>query len=350
MNIGKTLTFIMVILFAGFCFSLCGFSFLKKNNNAEVQDNIRQVTVDYDSVRKDLWCITFQLVWNELSEKFVKGPVNFEGGNPPSADELNKKLYTSDLLSEDSYYTTFGKISASLKREIEKSIYKKFKEKSDILDFINWNAKDSYLFYSILKKDFTFLSTFDRLDSMPFNNSEDKVKYFGINKSSDKKLRDNVSVLFYNSPDEYAVKISTKESEDVILFRTDKDDTFNNYFEYILNNISNDVLNSKDELKIPDISVDKTISYDELCGKKIIGTDYVISQALQTIKFKMDNKGGSLKSEAAVAIMRTSLMPPIESPRYFMFDKPFVLFLIERGKDKPYYAMKVGNTDYLVKD
>lgn len=346
----KVLSSLLVILFSCFCVSLCGFSFFKKKEQNNVNPQIKQETSSYSSTQKDLWCVTFQLVWNELSDKFVKGPVNFVGGNPPIADELNKQLYTSEILSDDSYYTTFGKVSNKLKKDIEKSIYKKFKEKSDILDMINWNAKNSYIFYSILKKNFAFFHPFDRLASSQFNNSKEAVKYFGINDKSNKKLRDNVTVLFYKSPDEYAVSLATNEREDVILYRTDKEDTFANYYNYIANNTYYSYLTAEDELKIPDISVDKTVSYDELCNKQIEGTEYVISQALQTIKFKMDNKGGSLKSEAAIGIMRTSLVHPDKNARKFFFNKPFILFLIENGKDLPYYAMRVDDTKFLVKE
>lgn len=339
-----TLT-MLVIFFACFCFMLSGFSFFKKAPVSQPQQS-----TSYSSVQNKLWCVTFQLAWNELSEKFVGGNVNFVGGNPPIADELNKKLYTSEILTDDFYYTTSGKVSKKLKKDIEKSIYKKFKEKSDILDMIDWNAKNSYIFYSILKKNFAFFVPFDRLPSAQFNNSKETVKYFGINDKSSKKLRNNVTVLFYNSPDEYAISIPTKETDDVILYRTDKEDTFANYFDYISNNTRYGMLTSEDEVKIPDISVDKTISYDELCNKQIEGTEYAISQALQTIKFEMDNKGGSLKSEAAIGITRTSLIHPDKNARKFFFNKPFILFLIENGKEKPYYAMKVDNTDFLVKE
>lgn len=337
---------VFVIFFACFCFMLSGFSFFKKAPVLQPQQS-----TSYSSVQNKLWCVTFQLAWNELSEKFVGGNVNFVGGNPPLADELNKKLYTSEILTDDFYYTTSGKVSKKLKKDIEKSIYKKFKEKSDILDMIDWNAKNAYIFYSLLKKNFAFWVPFDRLSSAQFNNSKETVKYFGINDKSSKKLRkDSVTVLFYNSPDEYAISIPTKETDDVILYRTDKEDTFANYFDYISNNTRYGMLASEDEVKIPDVSVDKTISYDELCNKQIAGTEYAISQALQTIKFKMDNKGGSLKSEAAIGIMRTSLVHPDKNARKFFFDKPFILFLIENGKEKPYYAMKVDNTDFLVKE
>ena len=46
--------------------------------------------------------------------------------------------------------------------------------------------------------------------------------------------------------------------------------------------------------------MDKTITYKELCNKQIEGTNYRISQALQTIKFNMDNKGGKLKSDGQI--------------------------------------------------
>ena len=103
-----------------------------------------------------------------------------------------------------------------------------------------------------------------------------------------------------------------------------------------------------DELKVPDINIDKTISYDELCDKQILGTNKKITKALQTIKFKMDNKGGSLKSEAVIGIMRMSLAPDMS--RHFDFDQPFVMFLKEKGKDKPYFAARVDNTEFLIKE
>ncbi len=302
----------------------------------------------YEAIKNKLWCITFQLVWNTFMDKVTHGPVLLAGGNPPIANELNKKLYTSDLLNENSYYTTYGKISKSLKRQIERAIEKKFHETSDILDTINWEAKNSYLFYAMLKKDFNFETPFDKLTSAPFNGSTEKVKYFGVNKDSERKLRKNVHVLFYNSPDEYAVKLVTKEKEDVILYRTDKKDSFENLYLYVMQQDVSERFAKEDSLMVPNFKIDKTISYDELCGKKIKGTNKVITQALQTIKFNMDNKGGTLKSEAALAVMRMSLAPEIG--RKYNFDKEFVLFLKEEGKDKPYFAVRVENPEFLDKE
>ncbi|MBQ8887523.1 MAG: hypothetical protein IJY61_07485 [Candidatus Gastranaerophilales bacterium] len=349
MKMQKILSLFLVCAFACFSFMLCGFTFFKKKETKQ-DKKVEQTVQNFSDMQSDLWCVTFQLVWNEFMQKITNGqPVQFVGGNPPIADELNKQNYTKDILSNNSYYIADGKISKSLKRKIERAIKKKFKETSDILDFVDWNAKDSYLFYSMLKKEFNYQNPFDELASLKFNNSVEKVKYFGIHPASSSNVRENVQILFYNSPDEYAVRILTKENEDVILFRTDKDDNFENYYSYVVENSSVEPFTKYDNLRVPEINVDKMVSYNDLIGKQISGTKYVISQALQTIKFKLDRKGGSLKSEAVIGVMKMSLINP-DKERDFFFDKPFVIFLKEQCKDKPYYAMKVDTTEYLVKE
>ena len=61
-----------------------------------------------------------------------------------------------------------------------------------------------------------------------------------------------------------------------------------------------------------------------------MGTNYVINQALETIKFNMDYRGVDLKSEAAMTVMTMSAQPDV-LPRLFYFDNTFVVFLKEKG-------------------
>lgn len=347
MKINKSMTVLGVSTLIGTSLLCSGFRFpfFQKSQPAAPAVTITQ---GYENVKDKVWCVTFQLVWNDLMDKITHGkPVQLVGGNPPIADELNKKLYTADILSPESYYKKQGEISPKLKKEIEKAIYKKFHETSDVLDMVDWTAKDSYLFYAMLKKDFTFLNAFNVLASAPFAGSSENVKYFGINKDTDKKIKDNVQVLYYNE-NEYAVKLLTNENEEVILLKSDKKGDFTELYDYVVSISKPTKMERSDELKVPNINIDKTISYDELCDKQIVGTNKKITKALQTIKFKMDNKGGSLKSEAVIGIMRMSLAPDMS--RHFNFDEPFVMFLKEKGKDKPYFAARVENTEFLVKE
>lgn len=299
----------------------------------------------------DFWVATFQLTWNDLMDKIVKGPVEFIVGNPKLADELNKQGFKADMLSPDSYYKICAKKNKKLKKQIEKDIYRKFHEKSDILDKFEWNDKPNqgYFIYAMLKKDFQFLTPFNVLPSTKFADSKKSFKYFGLDSKSTAEQKKNVKPLFYNSENDYAVLLTSKKNDEVILYRNDSDKSFNDLYKEVENKTKKIKLKDEDRLKVPFINIDKEVSYDELTGKEIKNTDRLyIGKALQTIKFSMDNKGGKIKSEAAMDIMKMSM--PIERPYHYNFDKPFVLFLKETNSSKPYFALWVKNTDYLVKD
>ncbi len=284
-----------------------------------------------------VWTGTFQLVWNDLQNEILKMPIEFSGTKSELADDLNKQGFNSSLLSFESYYKKYGQISLKLKKEIEQEIEKKFNEKSSILDSVNWNS-DGMLVYAMLKKDFKFQKEFKMLSLGEFGDK--KVKFFGISKNSDEaELRNNVSVLFYNSPDDYAVKLNTLNNEEVILYRTDETKKFEEYFKDLDAKSSafdgDTAFQKEDSIKIPVVKIDEMFEYKELEHKPIKGTDYIIDSAVQTVEFKMDNKGGSLKSEAGL-IMRMSLAPEIKG-RDFIFNNSFVLMLKEKDKSAPYF-------------
>ncbi len=65
-------------------------------------------------------------------------------------------------------------------------------------------------------------------------------------------------------------------------------------------------------------------------------------RAEQTILFRLDEKGGSLKSEAVGQFWGACV-------RSFDFDRPFLLMLLKRGASKPYFALWVGNSELLEK-
>ena len=56
----------------------------------------------------------------------------------------------------------------------------------------------------------------------------------------------------------------------------------------------------------------------------------------------MDYKGVDLKSEAAMTVMTMSAQPDV-LPRLFYFDDTFVVFLKEKGKKNPYFALRVND-------
>lgn len=236
---------------------------------------------------------------------------------------------------------------------IQNGIKQKFNENSQLIDRIDWNDSNGYVLYAMLKKEFNFLEPFSTaMGSMNFNNSETRVKCFGVDSSNNPVASKNVEVLFYNSENDFAIKLKTKEGEEVILYKTTGENkSFEENYEEIKKKQGSysgkKTFGKEDMLRVPFIKVNDEINYDELCGREIKNSKYYIKQALQTIDFELNNVGGSVKSEVVIDATTKALT---ENARKMIFDSDFILYLKEENKEQPYFALKVDNTDVLVPD
>lgn len=305
---------------------------------------------DYNSI----WVGTFNLAWNELMNQFVNGEVEFEEGNTELVDELNKQTFKKEQLSEEDYYIKVGKTTPKLKEEILQDIKEKFNiDNSSLLKDLNFEplTEKDFTIYTMIYKDFEFCNPFDKLDSRKFKESEEKVKFFGIDNESSEFLNSNVEILFFNSQEDFAIKLRTKANEEILLYRTEGNKSFNEYYEEIVTKKSNykgrTQFGKNDELRIPYINVNEVINYNELCGKNIKGTNGMFLQkAMQNVKFILNENGGNMTSEAVIMGSYNSY-PEENEPIVFNFDDTFVLFMKEKNKDQAYMSLKVDNIDIL---
>lgn len=323
-----------------------------KNFAADDSFEILPTMTTESSVENRAWVGTFQLVWNDILANITKKPIEFWDYESKMAQDLNKQEFTKENLSENAYYTKYGVVCPKLKKEIERGIRKKFKEKSDILDMFDFSNQPEKIFvYAMLKKDFKFLTAFDKLPDGFFGDVRKPVKYFGIKDNSNEKLYKNVEVLFFNDYNDYAVKLFTKSNDEVLLYRTNDNSTFDKYFKDLNDKTEKYVGNRRfikgDSLMVPDIKLFKMASFEELEGHEIKDTKFKIDKTIETIDFSMNNAGVKLKSEAAVMVRCMSLAP--RTGRDFMFNDNFVLFLVEKGQKVPYFAIRVHDVDALNK-
>lgn len=340
-------TFLTIIAMLLLSTSAFAFPFFKKAASTELVT--LPLFASESAAENKVWVGTFELVWNVLMDDIVKGPISFVNGTPALVKELNKQAFKADMISDDSYYTAHGVMTPELKNTIDTALKEKFNETSDLLKGVDWNS-NKYLVYAMLKKDFEFITAFDKLASDTFGKqNKTEVEYFGINKNSKGDVRDNLTVLFYNSSKDFAVKIYTKDNDKIILYRTNDNKSFDKLYADVLNKSTKyngtRTFNKKDELKVPNINFKNKKEYTELEGKTIKGTDFTIDAALQTIEFNMDNKGVDLKSEAALIMKMSMPMPVTEKPRKLYFNDTFTMFLIE--KDTPYFALRVKDVEAI---
>ena len=337
----------------------------KKATNLKETKGVTIVPTMSDIITKDSsWCGTFQLVWNDMKNNVVKNDIVFTP-QEKMADNLNKEEFTQDMISDKYYFKIYGLKSLELKEQIEKGIKEKFNQESDILNDFNWSESEldnpnnvdvrRYFFYVMLYRKFEFLQEFDKLENGKFGNKYNDIKYFGIDKNTKNSVGDQIDVLYYNSKDDFAIIINTKNNDEVIFCKNPQGKTFNEIYEN-MNKESKEYKGSKefkniDEFKAPNLTFNEKKEYTELQGKEFKTADPIydtakIEKAIQTIKFSLDDKGGEIKSEAAIDVMlvTTALSPEKEDePRYFYLDDTFAIFLREKGRDLPYFAGRIDD-------
>lgn len=320
-----------------------------KISGYELKSNINVVASLEDEITEDTaWCGTFNLIWNDLKNDLAKQDIVFTP-QLKMVENLNKETFNTSYLSEDSYYKTYGIPSIQLKEKIEKEIKEKFNETSDILDSFDWEnaGPEDYFLYSMLKKKFEFPKQFTELPNGKFGNYEN-VKYFGINSSTDENVREQVEVLYYNSKDDFAIKLKTKTDDEVIISKGNTQNTFKEIYEEIQKNNQNykdnKALTKNDTLQIPNIDFNVKKEYEELENntfKFSNGEEYKIDKTLQTIQFNLDKKGGKIRSEAGMMVNKSSLLQ--DKPREFLVNDTFCIFLKEKNKELPYFASKISD-------
>ncbi|QEE50098.1 hypothetical protein FUA48_11060 [Flavobacterium alkalisoli] len=170
-------------------------------------------------------------------------------------------------------------------------------------------------------------------------------------------------ILEYNSDSDFIVRLNPKDPKHEILIwmpskRPQTLEAAIQHVVYTLNKpstveeIEKEVLKTKfnelDLLVIPKIDFDIDYDYPELInntfttqsGKK----PHTVAQVYQHTKFRLDEKGAEVQSEAAIAV--DSIVAA--KPKRMFVNKPFLL-LLRSDTMNPYLAVWVENTELFVK-
>ncbi len=338
-EMNKSLKVILIVILVGALLSGIVYAgtviynnYIKNNTNHNISMNPSyQSTLDENTIN-NLWVGTLDLAWKELENQLGKERIDLEDGNLPIVDDLNSSTFTKDMLDSNDYNIT-----------VERTI------------------TNGYKIDTSLNKELHFLEVFDNFSNdytWTFGDSEEFIKYFGINNASSEEINKNIEVLFFNrnddnsaKSDDFAIKLKTQEGDEIILYRTNENKNFDEYYKDIQEKTNayteNREFAEDDELRIPYVRVNGMIAHNELYSKYIKDTNGLyFTDVIQNVNFYLNEKGCNLSSQVT---MVTEYLSTSINARYCYFNDQFVIFMKEANSNNPYFALKVDNTDILEK-
>ena len=307
----------------------------KNNTNHNISINpTYNSTINEDTIN-NLWIGTLDLAWKELENNLGQNNINLVDGNLPIVNDLNNSNFSKEMLDSNDYEISVEK-----------------------------NLTGGYNINSTLNKELNFLEVFDNFSdynkNMTFGDGEKFIKYFGINNASPESMNKNIEILFFNNEsdesalsNDFAIKLNTQEGDEIILYRTNDNKSFDEYYNDIKEKSNlytgRTEFGEDDELLIPYVRVNGMIAYNELCGKYIKGTKndaMYFQNVVQNVNFSLNEKGCNLGSTVSLITMYMGIGLDM---KLCYFKDQFVIFMKEKDCQDPYFALKVDNDDILEK-
>lgn len=321
----------------------------------DMENKINVAVSMKSEIEKDsIFCPTISLAFKEFFESILHNDFSYCG---KKQEILNIENDLQNLeLNKEIYYVKSGQISPILKKQIEKDIKKKFKEKSELLNFVDFEEESKMmLIYSMLKFALEFKNKFEELEQNGFNNSNTKVNYFGFLQEADKTLKEQIYPMFYESEDEFACSVNAKNGK-IVLYRTDEVLPFETIYQKCLSKTDNFDVNTKlvvKEFKMPELKVKVLKQFNDLENEKFFCNsdlqEYLIKKVLQQITFELNNSGAKVKSEALMVVEKGCFDRRKIVNESFVFDKPFYLFMFDDVSSSPVLCLRVEDINKFIK-
>jgi hypothetical protein len=300
-----------------------------------------------------IWCASFQIAWKDFETSLVKEPIRLRTNND-LARQLSDAPLPKDDLPAEMVYARCG-----LRRDgIVKAIQEDMKHKFPSVKVPDLGGGDGAVVYGYLQAAIPFpVPYFDA--TLKFGNQAERiseVKAFGIKGYRQGVTRDlwkQVDLLFGGNREwepEFAIDLCKDSSpHQIVLAVVSKKETLAATYDEVQNKIKNrpgdlQEFSAGDHLAVPVMFWKIDHHFAELEGNFLENDSmkgWEIDRAIQTAQFKLDRGGVELKSEATIL--------PKSASRELVFDRPYLIYMIQRGAKKPFFVMWVENSELMVK-
>jgi hypothetical protein len=295
-----------------------------------------------------LWCATLQMAWDAAGAQLGR-PLQLEPKSP-LAGALNKRPFNLKWIDPPSVVVAQGTIGDGVLGEIDAKAKAKTGKPSKLLAQLKKDSAPSDLiFYALLQKNMEFAKPFGKLGSWDVGGRS--VPWFGFapDQQGTAALLDQTRVHHYGTKDDFVVELLTTESGDQLILA--KLPTAPKSTEEISCSILARLQATppraagNDLLAVPNIVAEELTTFPQLENHRVAGSHMFVRRAIQSIDFRMDEKGVKLSSEAAISF-GCSASPQV-IPRLLVLSPPFALIMKRKDAPEPYFIAWFANADLL---
>lgn len=294
-----------------------------------------------------LWCATFQMAWDSASRHFGV-PLRLQPASK-LADSLNRAPFNRQWIDAGSVFHAAGSVGDGILEQIDQGARAKGAPARLLGDLRGISKAEDLVFYALLSKDLEFEKPFAKLGKWKVGRRS--VPWFGFTPEQldTGHLLQQVGVHHYAARNDFVIELRCKQAGDQLLLAKLPEHTATPaaVSRAVLKRLLADPPSAEeaDLLAVPNIVADENVSYPELEGRTVTGSDRFVRGAMQTIDFRMDEKGVKLRSEAAISF-GCSAHHRVE-PRLMILDPPFAILMKRENAPQPYFVAWIANADLL---
>ena len=298
-----------------------------------------------------IWGGAMNLAWNELNDNILHGKLQLNTADKnvlAIVDKFNNPSVTKDDLDEASYYVKsgFGQETVDI---INKESKEKFPNKTFGDLKINLSPHD-IISYAYFLKEARYKTPFEL---WTVNFSGQNVAGFD---ASNEAERGNVKIIKYENDDKFIISLQLEDNSDQLILAKGYNmaDPQAVIKEINKNNVGKlAAMGDSDVFEAPKLQLDYTASgYGNLIGKYLANhgfENYLIASMVENIKFKMDETGAKVESQAIIGSQaELAYIAPI-THKNFILDKPYWVVMKRENSQNPYFILGVNNTGFMEK-
>ena len=348
------------------------FSFNGSSTRLKATEIIPTLETRVPTGKNVIWCASFVASWKAMEQNFAAGPVIL-AGNPPLAKSLNGTTDPRSFIPASAIYVAAGYKQDGIMNQIQTDLQRRFPGMQP--PTFPGIRPDSFVAYSYLEAVVTFTVPYiQNTNPLVFTDGagiETEISSFGIpaeDRNTHFALRGQPRILFKGNEireaggstfDEFVIDLCSDSSpSQIIVAKVAAEETIVATLERIEKRISDwnaqlgaenthmarslQKLSSNDVLLIPDFNWFISHHFADLENKsfgnqKLVGQRLDVAQ--QDIMFRLDKNGAEIRAESKEYSKSAA--------RRFVLDKPFLIYMKQRGAVLPYFAMWVDNAELM---